>query len=100
MGLLADTTTDPHRRDPAEQTTCPTPPHADPPGAAHRLAAAFVPNQSRAERTASFDVADFPLPDGPRGGLALHARQEARRPAGRGRRRASLDWSDDAPRRA
>ncbi|MFM6848482.1 MAG: Fe-S cluster assembly protein SufD, partial [Terrabacter sp.] len=27
-------------------------------------AAAFVPDQSRAERTASFDVADFPLPSG------------------------------------
>ena len=52
MSLLADTTT----------TTPPAggvamKPHTD-------SAAAFVPDRSRAERTASFDVADFPVPRG------------------------------------
>ncbi len=49
MSLLADTTT---------PTAPPSlKPHTD-------SAAAFVPDQSRAERTASFDVADFPVPHG------------------------------------
>jgi len=70
MGLLADTTT--HTPDtPQTQQSETTVPDAAPstttlPGAtAHTdSAAAFVPDQSRAERTASFDVADFPLPTG------------------------------------
>ena len=49
MSLLADTTT---------PTAPPSlKPHTD-------SAAAFVPDQSRAERTASFDLADFPVPNG------------------------------------
>lgn len=49
MSLLADTTTP--TAPPAAK------PHTD-------SAAAFVPDRSRAERTASFDVADFPVPKG------------------------------------
>ncbi|GAA5016283.1 Fe-S cluster assembly protein SufD [Terrabacter aeriphilus] len=68
MGLLADTTTD----NPETQQSETTVPDAAPsttatlPGAAAHTdsAAAFVPDQSRAERTASFDVADFPVPTG------------------------------------
>jgi len=66
MSLLADTTTD----NPDTQQSETTVPHAAPtattPGAtAHTdSAAAFVPVQSRAERTASFDVAAFPVPKG------------------------------------
>jgi Fe-S cluster assembly protein SufD len=41
----------------ADKTSRPAAPHAD-------SAAAFVPEQSRAERTRSYAVADFPLPTG------------------------------------
>ena len=51
MSLLADTTTTPPEGGIAMK------PHTD-------SASAFVPNQSRAERTASFDVAAFPVPRG------------------------------------
>src|SRR4051812_41745852 len=88
MSLLADTTTDTTETQQSETTVpdaAPTPAPPDPqqgdprapappppatttafPGAAAHTdsAAAFVPDQSRAERTASFDVADFPLPTG------------------------------------
>ena len=67
MGLLADTTTDTTPDTQQSETTVPdAAPTATVPGAtAHTdSAAAFVPDQSRAERTASFDVADFPLPSG------------------------------------
>ncbi|MER7070230.1 Fe-S cluster assembly protein SufD [Terrabacter sp. NPDC000476] len=65
---MADTTTD----NPETQQSETTVPDAAPsttatlPGAAAHTdsAAAFVPDQSRAERTASFDVADFPVPTG------------------------------------
>lgn len=70
MGLLADTTTDTPAITETQQSET-TVPDAAPtatttvPGAAHTdSAAAFVPKQSRAERTASFDVAAFPLPTG------------------------------------
>lgn len=53
MSLLADT------------TTSATPPSGGIAAKPHTdSAAAFVPDQSRAERTASFDVADFPVPRG------------------------------------
>lgn len=62
MSLLADTTTDPTDTQQSETTvhdaiTTAARAHTD-------SAAAFVPSQSRAERTASFDVAAFPLPSG------------------------------------
>ena len=49
MSLLAETT--------SNRAGVAVKPHTD-------SAAAFVPSQSRAERTASFDVADFPVPHG------------------------------------
>lgn len=56
MSLLADTTTTTAPMAPTGSLAAPTP-HTD-------SAAAFVPDRSRAERTASFDVADFPVPKG------------------------------------
>lgn len=68
MGLLADTTTDTTETQQSETTVpdaAPTATSTLPGAAAHTdSAAAFVPDQSRAERTASFDVAAFPLPSG------------------------------------
>ncbi|GAA2744322.1 Fe-S cluster assembly protein SufD [Terrabacter aerolatus] len=68
MGLLADTTTDTPETQQSETTVpdaAPTATSTLPGAAAHTdSAAAFVPDQSRAERTASFDVADFPVPTG------------------------------------
>ena len=72
MSLLADTTTDSSDTTATtdtqqSETTVPdAAPTATIPGASAHTdsAAAFVPDQSRAERTASFDVADFPLPSG------------------------------------
>lgn len=66
MSLLADTTTDTPETQQSETTVPDAAPTATIPGAtAHTdSAAAFVPVQSRAERTASFDIADFPLPSG------------------------------------
>jgi len=69
MSLLADTTTDTTETQQSETTVPDAAPTATttafPGAAAHTdSAAAFVPDQSRAERTASFDVADFPLPTG------------------------------------
>jgi Fe-S cluster assembly protein SufD len=62
MSLLADTTTDPTDTEQSENrvhdaATTAAQAHTD-------SAAAFVPTQSRAERTASFDVAAFPVPSG------------------------------------
>ena len=58
-------------------------------GAHTDSAATMVPNQSRAERTTSYAVADFPLPTGPRGGVAVHAGRPPRRAVPRrGHRRA------------
>jgi Fe-S cluster assembly protein SufD len=54
MSLLADTNT---ATTPAGPAVVGAKPHTD-------SAAAFVPNRSRAERTASFDLADFPVPRG------------------------------------
>jgi Fe-S cluster assembly protein SufD len=54
MSLLADTNTATIPTGPAGAGAKP---HTD-------SVAAFVPNQSRAERTASFDLADFPVPRG------------------------------------
>ncbi|WP_081633873.1 Fe-S cluster assembly protein SufD [Terracoccus sp. 273MFTsu3.1] len=68
MGLLADTTTDTPETQQSETTVpdaAPTTTVAAPGAAAHTdSAAAFVPDQSRAERTASFDVTAFPIPSG------------------------------------
>jgi Fe-S cluster assembly protein SufD len=69
MSLLADTTTDTPATPETQQSETTVPdaaPTATLPGAAAHTdsAAAFVPDQSRAERTASFDVADFPVPGG------------------------------------
>ncbi|WP_435986128.1 Fe-S cluster assembly protein SufD [Terrabacter sp. LjRoot27] len=68
MSLLADTTTDTPETQQSETTVpdaAPTATTTLPGAAAHTdSAAAFVPDQSRAERTASFDVAAFPLPTG------------------------------------
>ena len=68
MSLLADTTTDIPETQQSETTVpdaAPTTTVAAPGAAAHTdSAAAFVPDQSRAERTASFDVAAFPIPSG------------------------------------
>jgi Fe-S cluster assembly protein SufD len=66
MGRLVDTTTDTPETQQSETTVPDAAPTATIPGAtAHTdSAAAFVPVQSRAERTASFDVTDFPLPTG------------------------------------
>ena len=68
MSLLADTTTDTPETQQSETTVpdaAPTATIAAPGATAHTdSAAAFVPDQSRAERTASFDVAAFPVPSG------------------------------------
>src|SRR6478672_12423568 len=71
MGLLADTTTDTTDIPETQQSETPVPDAAPtttvaaPGASAHTdSAAAFVPVQSRAERTASFDVSAFPLPTG------------------------------------
>src|SRR3954468_13439989 len=66
MSLLADTTTDTTDTQQSETTVPDAAPTSTVPGAAAHTdsAAAFVPDQSRAERPASFDVADFPLPTG------------------------------------
>src|SRR6476620_4573595 len=68
MGLLADTTTDTPETQQSETTVpdaAPTATTTLPGATAHTdSAAAFVPVQSRAERTASFDVSAFPLPTG------------------------------------
>src|SRR6478752_9810525 len=71
MGLLADTTTDTPDITETQQSettvpdAAPTMTAARPGASAHTdSAAAFVPDQSRAERTASFDVSAFPLPKG------------------------------------
>ena len=68
MSLLADTTTDTPETQQSETTVpdaAPTMTAARPGASAHTdSAAAFVPDQSRAERTASFDVAAFPIPSG------------------------------------
>ncbi|MGO4598468.1 Fe-S cluster assembly protein SufD [Terrabacter sp. 2RAF25] len=63
---MADTTTDTPETQQSETTVPDAAPTATIPGASAHTdsAAAFVPDQSRAERTASFDVADFPLPSG------------------------------------
>ncbi|CAN7402040.1 Fe-S cluster assembly protein SufD [Terrabacter sp. LjRoot27] len=65
---MADTTTDTPETQQSETTVpdaAPTATTTLPGAAAHTdSAAAFVPDQSRAERTASFDVAAFPLPTG------------------------------------
>jgi Fe-S cluster assembly protein SufD len=68
MSLLADTTTDTPETQQSETTVpdaAPTATTTLPGATAHTdSAAAFVPVQSRAERTASFDVSAFPLPTG------------------------------------
>jgi len=68
MSLLADTTTDIPETQQSETTVpdaAPTATTTLPGATAHTdSAAAFVPVQSRAERTASFDVTAFPLPTG------------------------------------
>ncbi|MEW1953663.1 Fe-S cluster assembly protein SufD [Terrabacter sp. NPDC080008] len=69
MGLLADPTTQTTDTPETQQSETTVPDAATTstlPGAtAHTdSAAAFVPDQSRAERTASFDVDAFPLPSG------------------------------------
>src|SRR6478736_5086382 len=68
MSLLADTTTDIPETQQSETPVpdaAPTTTVAAPGAAAHTdSAAAFVPDQPRAERTASFDVAAFPIPSG------------------------------------
>lgn len=74
----------------ADKTSRPAAPHAD-------SAAAFVPEQSRAERTRSYAVADFPLPTGreeewrftPVDRLRALFRDE---PTGR-----CLDWQESLP---
>lgn len=57
MSLLADTSTDLAGDAPVDARAAAAKAHTD-------SAAAFVPNASRAERTRSFDVADFPMPTG------------------------------------
>ena len=67
MGLWLTTTdtTDTQQSETTVPDAAPTAPTAPTGSTAHTdSAAAFVPDQSRAERTASFDVAAFPLPRG------------------------------------
>ena len=86
MSLLADTTTTPETQQ-SETTARRRPrPHVR---RAHRLRRGLRARPVACRAHGVLRRRRVPAPDGPRGGLALHARRAARRPARRERRRAA-----------